>query len=420
MYRNPLTFFNFSIFLHTQHFILPVLLLFYQQNGLTVGDFFLFQGIFSITALLFEIPAGYIGDIFPRKNILILSFFFFLMRLFLWLFFAQYGYWIILTGEILYSMSKAFYSGVADGYVYDYLQATGKTKQMLKRYGRLNFFMSFGTAVASLIGAYFYGTFSQYTLVHWGKDYGFLILIAIEVAFNIGAVCLLFMLPNLPSTKQKVMSMSEKYRDLFHISKQALQNKNIKYHMFYSGMLGGTSMLFVWSFQPLMKYTLVPVSLFGLIYFINHLFRALASYFLHRTMSHFTLPTFSKITFAMFIISFLIAWKMAALVKLPVWISICFLIFICLTIGFQLTFTLAHVARIHTIISSDIRATVSSVNNMINRSSAGFFLILFKFLLDDVSMQTSFLIYLGIFLLSLYPLYKICSLSKRTPDPLYK
>lgn len=415
MFGNPLKVFNLSVFLQTQIFMLPVLLLFYQQNGLTVGDFFLFQGIFSLTALLFEIPAGYIGDIFPRKNILILSYVLFLMRLVLWLFFAHLGYWIILAGEILYSASKAFYSGVADGYVYDYLKESGTTHKMLEKYGRLNFFMSIGTAISSLLGAYFYGTFSKWTQAHWGHDYGFLILILIEIVFNTAALLLLFALPKLPSAKTKVTGLWEKYKDLFRITRRALRNPDIKYHMFYSGLLAGTTMVFVWSFQPLMTTALIPVSLFGVVYFANHFFRAVASYFLHKTMRFFSLPAFGVVTFIMFVLSFLLAVEMAHVSQPNVWISFGILFFICLTIGFQLTFTLASTTRIHTLISSDIRSTAVSVNYMIGRMCAGFFLILFKVLLDGVSMQTTFVVAFGVFLFGLYPLWRIVRLPKITP-----
>ncbi len=404
---HALKIFNWSTFLQTQIFMLPVLLLFYQQNGLSVGDYFLFQGIFSITALLFEVPAGYIGDIFPRKNILILSYGLFLCRLVLWFFFAHYGYWIILAGEILYSASKSFYSGVADGYVYDYLKAGGKSSEMLKQYGRLNCFMASGAAISALLGAYFYQHLSAWSMASCGKDYGFLILILIEIVYNTAAIALLFFLPKVPSAKKKIKSVFEKYKDLFRITKNALTNPDIKYHMFYSGLLAGTTMVFVWSFQPLMKSALVPVGLFGVIYFINHLFRALASYFLPETMKYFSLPLFGSLTFVMFIISFLIAMELAHLENPPLWLSLTLLTFICLTIGFQLTVTLASVSRLHMLVGSDIRSTVASVNNMIGRFIAGLFLILFKFLLDGVSIQTSFLIYLCVFMLGLYPLLKV-------------
>lgn len=414
MLKHPLKIFNLSAFLQTQIFMLPVLLLFYQQNGLTVGDFFLFQGIFSLTALLFEIPAGYVGDIFPRKNILILSYSFFLMRLVLWLFFAHLGYWVILAGEIFYSASKAFYSGVADGYVYDYLKEKGKSNKMLKKYGRLNFCMSIGTAISSLLGAYFYSSFSQWTEANWGRNYGFLILILIEIIFNTAAIALLFMLPKLPSAKKKVNGLLEKYKDLFHITRYAFSNTKIKYHMFYSGLLAGTTMVFVWSFQPLMKTAMIPVSLFGVVYFANHFFRAMAGYLLHKTMRLFTLSTLGIFTFVMFGVSFLIAIEMAYIGNPAQWISFVMLFFICLTIGFQLSFTLASTTRIHSLIESDVRSTVVSVNNMIGRMTAGFFLILFKVLLDGVSMQTTFLVALAVFSFGLYPLYRIVQLSKES------
>ncbi len=40
-----LTLLNITIFLKSQSYLLPIMLLFYIQNGLTTADFFFFQGI---------------------------------------------------------------------------------------------------------------------------------------------------------------------------------------------------------------------------------------------------------------------------------------------------------------------------------------------------------------------------------------
>ena len=101
----PLSMYNVAAFLRSQLFLLPVLLFFYQENGLSVGDFYLIQGLIVFFAFLFEIPAGYLGDIFPRKYILITAYSLFLARLFLWIFFR--GFEIILIGEFFYACSKA-------------------------------------------------------------------------------------------------------------------------------------------------------------------------------------------------------------------------------------------------------------------------------------------------------------------------
>ncbi len=398
MIQNPLKIFNWSTFLQTQIFMLPVLLLFYQENGLTIGDFFLFQGIFSITALLFEVPSGYLGDIFPRKNILILSYSFFLCRLLLWIFFG--GYWILLAGEILYSLSKATYSGVADGYIYDYLKTQNKTKDMLKYYGRLNFYMSIGTALAAVVGPFLY------------EHYGFMTLLVLETILNTVSILMLFLLPKVPPAKKKIGSISDKYHDLYRIAKSAFKNIQLKYYMFYSGMLAATTMVFVWSFQPLMKAAMIPVSLYGIVYGFNHGFRALAGFCLHKTLAKISLKNLGVVNYILYILSFL-SCLLILKEQSPV-LGMILMIFICFVIGSQLTFTLGSIARIHSLTTSDIRSTVASVNNMISRFMAGVMLILFKFLLDGITLEVSMLVYLGIFVLSIYPLCKIFSLHKNS------
>ncbi len=393
----PLRIFNFSTFLQTQILMLPVMLLFYQENGLTAGDLFLFQGIFSISALLFEIPAGYIGDIFPRRNVLILSYSLFLFRLVLWYFFG--GYWIVLAGEILYSMSKASYSGVADGYIYDYLKSQGKTKKMLSGYGRLNFWMSIGTALASLIGPFLY------------KKYGFPVLIVIEIILNTAAIGLLFLLPKVPVQRQRIKGIKTKYIELYTITKNTLSNPKLWPYIFYSGTIAATTMVFVWSFQPLMIKAGIPVVWFGYIYCVNHACRALAGLCLPKTLSLFTLNGIGKLTFALYALSFVSAIIMTQLSN-P-YIGMALLCFICVAIGFQLTFTLGSVSRLHTLVSSEVRSTSSSVNNLVSRFMAGAMLIMFKFVLDGISLEKSFLIYLMMFMLSLIPLTFIL----RMPQP---
>lgn len=65
---NPLNRLDLACFLRSQLYLAPVLLLFYQQNGLTIADFVLFQGIFQLTGILFEIPCGYIADVISKKK----------------------------------------------------------------------------------------------------------------------------------------------------------------------------------------------------------------------------------------------------------------------------------------------------------------------------------------------------------------
>lgn len=409
--KNQLRIFNLSVFFQAQIFLLPVLFLFYQHCGLSVADFFLFQGVFSLAGLLFEIPAGYLGDIFPKKNILILSYSFFIMRLLLWLFFVQYGYWILFIGEILYAAQKATFSGASDSYIYEYLKHNNIPQKMLKKYGKLNFSMSIGTAISSLLGAWLYHVVSQWSMAKFQQDYGFIVLIVLELILNITALSLLLMLPKIPRSEQPKRSLKELYVRFFRIIAWTARNKKIRYHMIYSGLLVAMTSVFVWSFQPIMKLLLIPVAIYGLVYFINHVFRALASLYLNKTMQFIPLSKLSILTFILFVTSFILSFIILNLQPLPLLVNLGYFVFVSFAIGMQLSFFLSQISRFHHFIPSEMRTTISSINTAMGRLWSGFFFILLKILMDGVSIQISLGVCLVIFVIASIPLKNIYRIS---------
>jgi len=54
-------------------FSVPVIVLFWQNNGLSLTKIMLLQSLYSMAIVLLEIPTGYISDLYNRKNILILA-----------------------------------------------------------------------------------------------------------------------------------------------------------------------------------------------------------------------------------------------------------------------------------------------------------------------------------------------------------
>jgi len=82
----------------TQGLLVPVLIIFYRKNGITLFEIGLISSIFEISMLMFEIPTGYVADIFGRKLSVVCSFACFTIA---GLTFAIYG---TLTGFILASI----------------------------------------------------------------------------------------------------------------------------------------------------------------------------------------------------------------------------------------------------------------------------------------------------------------------------
>ena len=411
--KRKLHIFDLSVFFQTQMFLLPFLLLFYQSCGLTVGDFFLFQGIFSLAALLLEIPMGYLGDIFPKRNILILSYTFFILRLLLWLFFAQYGYWIILIGEILYAAQRTAFTGVSDSYIYEYLKYHNISQEMAKHYGKMNFFFSLGTAFSAFISTPIYTITSKYTLAEYGHNYAFIVLISLELIVNLTAVFLLFKLPKIPQIVPPKGSLKQSYKRLFQSVVWAVREENIKNHIFYSGLLGAVTLVFAWSFQPMMKILSFPAFLFGVVYFLNHFTRAISALYLDTIKNRISLSKMSVWAFVLFVVSFILA---LIILNIPTastyWGLSCF-VFISSAIGFSWAFRLLCNCRLCLFIPPDMKATLLSVNSAISRLYGAFFFILIKVLLDGVSLQETFIICFILFLILSVPLKAVYSIQSQ-------
>lgn len=381
-FLKPLSIINFAVLLQQQRYIVAISYLFYLQNGLTLSDFLLFQSIFYFTGLLAEIPAGYIADIFPRKNVLIFSYILFMFRIIMWI--VLPNYWTILAGEVLYGLSKSLYRGTSDSYIYDYLKTSDSTDVMINKYGKFNFFMSCGSAISCLIGAWLY------------KYIGFTLLLSIELFCNSTAVCLLLFLPNLPQRK-KVISLKKHAIRIFYIVKRTIKNSDINMYMLYGSLLSGITSIFVWNFQPIMKSVAIPVYIFGVVYFINHIIRALCSFSAYKFLEKVSLDKTGFLTWILYIISFILMFKVTDYTNKFVCIAI--LLFICVAIGIQMIFSVGNIARIHKFISMNSRATMSSVNFMLTGLFSGLFLMIFKYFASNNSSQTALLFFLCIFLL---------------------
>ena len=51
--------------------IMPIIVLFYEENGLGLKDIFLLKSVYSIVLGSLDIPTGYLADAWGRKNCLI-------------------------------------------------------------------------------------------------------------------------------------------------------------------------------------------------------------------------------------------------------------------------------------------------------------------------------------------------------------
>lgn len=313
-----------------------------------------------------------------------------MVRILLWIFIPNY--FTILIGEVLYGLSKAFYRGVSEGYIYDYLKTKNTTKDMLNKYGNFNFYMSVASGVSCLLGAWLY------------KFLGFGLLLSFELFFNSVAILTLFFIPQLPSNK-RIIPFSKHLTSVLNIIKSTVKDSNLNLHMLYSCILFGMTSIFVWNFQPLMKSFAIPVYLFGSIYFINHILRAIGSKYAEKVLQKLTLVEVGEYVWILYLFSFILIACILDMTNRYVCIAV--LIFICVVIGIQIIFNVGNLVRIHHLISSDKRATISSINNMIASLFSWIFLFIFRQISNHVSIRIPIILFLIIFFFSIIILNKI-------------
>ena len=51
--------------------IMPVIVLFYKENGLSMQDIMVLQALYSLALVIFEVPSGYFSDTLGRRNSLV-------------------------------------------------------------------------------------------------------------------------------------------------------------------------------------------------------------------------------------------------------------------------------------------------------------------------------------------------------------
>ena len=381
---------NLSFFLKNHIFLLPVLYLFYTSCGIGLGDFFLLQGLSAICCLLLDVPMGWIADRTSKKKMLIFSGLVLVLRFILLYFYPTKA--IIFLGEILYALVIVSYVGTADSYIYELLKQTGKSTKMLKRYGRLYFWVSCGVSVSSLIGSWIYEWFDVK------------VVIGLTILYTSISTILLFFIPDIRIALSSKKALSSAYLNLLTSVKVALKLKEFRYLVAYSAFLTSAYQIFMWSMQPMMKAAAVPVGLFGFVFFMNHIARAGGSYYAHKILSHISLNKLGWITYMGFVLSFVAA--VGVIYSNYLILTLTLLGFICLMIGFQVSYLISAIARIHEISSSTVRATAASINSMAGRLLTAICLILSKFILDGTSLQWNLVIFMALFLPSFLVLSK--------------
>jgi MFS family permease len=130
--------------------IMPIVALFYNENGLDNFDIFLLQAIYSVSVAIMEIPSGYMADIVGRKKTLILGS---ILGASGYLFYSMsHNFSGFLIAEITLGIGGSFISGADSAMLFDSLSATRRQHRYLQYEGRITSLGNFAETLAAVCG----------------------------------------------------------------------------------------------------------------------------------------------------------------------------------------------------------------------------------------------------------------------------
>lgn len=213
--------------------IMPVVVLFYTDNGLDTYHLYLLQSAYSLCVALFEIPSGYMADVVGRRTTLIWGGI--LGTIGFGVLSLSHTFTGFLAAEIILGLGGSFVSGADSALLYDSLAACGKKNYYLRYEGRITALGNLGETVAAIGGGLIAAWFSYRSV------YAVQTMVA---AIGIPAALLL-----IEPTRQKLINRPS-LGQIFNISRDALFiDKKLSAAILGSSVAGTATLCMAWTAQ---------------------------------------------------------------------------------------------------------------------------------------------------------------------------
>jgi len=130
--------------------MIPILVVYFKANGLTMQEVMLLQAIFSVTMVVIEIPSGYFSDVLGRRRTMIIGCSFTALGFGIYPFVFDFAGFLVV--ELILGLGMAFISGTDSAMLYDSMLELGHAERGVREEGRQLSFGHFSEAVSGVTG----------------------------------------------------------------------------------------------------------------------------------------------------------------------------------------------------------------------------------------------------------------------------
>lgn len=244
--------------------VMPIVVLFYQENGLSMSQIFLLKSIYSVAMVVMELPSGYMADSWGCRKTLLSGAI--LGTLGIAIYSISSSFHSFVLAEIVLGVGFSFVSGADSALLYDSLKAAGRENEYIKYEGSITSFGNFAEALAGIAGGLL-ATISLRT------PYFFQIFvagIAIPAAFFLKE----------PQHIQDRIRLNMK--EILSIVKLTYLQKEMRSAIMISSFTGAATLTYAWFVQPYFQKAGVPVAIFGILWTSLNLSAGIFSMFSYR------------------------------------------------------------------------------------------------------------------------------------------
>ncbi len=239
--------------------IMPIIVLFYQENGLGLKEIFLLKSIYSIVSVALDIPTGYLADAWGRKKCLLAGCLIAFGGTVTYS--LAYTFGAFLLAEILLGIGQSLVSGADSALLYDTMLRHRREKDYLKYEGRVIMVGNFSEALAGICGGLLAASFLRLPFYcQMGVAF-----IGIPAALSLKEY----------NARTRILHPLRNILNILHYS--LVRNRTLRYDILFSGIIGASTLTMAWFVQPILMHIDLPTELFGVVWTVLNLVVGIAA-----------------------------------------------------------------------------------------------------------------------------------------------
>lgn len=241
----------------------PIIVLFWKNNGLSMFEIMLLQSLFGFTVILLEVPSGYFADKYGRRKTLILAGIF--STLGIGAYSLGYNFPQFVIGETLWAFGVSLISGANSAIFYDTLVELESEDSYKELWGKASSYYMFSAATASVIGGLIAGYQLRWALYAQIPVFALMIPIAYSMKE--------------PEHHREVKGEEEK--TMRKVVEEVLRRPKLRNLIFYGAVIYASLQTAFMFYQPYFKLTGLQVAKFGFIFAGFNVVSAISSKYAH-------------------------------------------------------------------------------------------------------------------------------------------